>query len=183
MTGERVDVAEEARALLAKATPGPWRWFGNLQLRQLYLATTHSGRRYVMGFRRWGMGNAQPQFQSESIMRDVPELVERGEIQTKEYGCREVLSVSHPDMLLIERAPELLSALLAENAALRARVQAAEGEVGRLTLANADLRESEMLRKDWLRAAKASRGYDDTVSFDVVWSDMCSALDAARGAG
>lgn len=44
-------------------TPGPWSWFGNAKMNSLYLATTHSGRRYVMGFERWGMRGAQPLFQ------------------------------------------------------------------------------------------------------------------------
>jgi hypothetical protein len=44
-------------------TPGPWAWFGNAKNNEVYLATTHSGRRYVMGFDRWGMRGAQPTFQ------------------------------------------------------------------------------------------------------------------------
>lgn len=44
-------------------TPGPWAWFGNGRNREIYLATEHSGRRYVMGFQRWGMRGAQPMFQ------------------------------------------------------------------------------------------------------------------------
>lgn len=46
-------------------TPGPWAWFGNAGSNSLYLATTHSGRRYVMGFKRWGFSGGQPQFQPE----------------------------------------------------------------------------------------------------------------------
>lgn len=42
-------------------TPGPWRWFGNTK-HDFYLATTHSGRLYVMGFERKGMRGAQPKF-------------------------------------------------------------------------------------------------------------------------
>ncbi|MBY5917310.1 hypothetical protein HFO77_23230 [Rhizobium leguminosarum] len=44
-------------------TPGPWAWFGNASSNSIYLATTHSGRRYVMDFVRWGMRGAQPRFQ------------------------------------------------------------------------------------------------------------------------
>lgn len=47
----------------AQHTPGPWSWFGNAKNREVYLATAHSGRRYVMGFQRWGMRGAQPSFQ------------------------------------------------------------------------------------------------------------------------
>jgi hypothetical protein len=46
------------------ATPGPWGWFGNVDTYQLYLATRHSGRLFVMGFRRWGMRGAQPEFRT-----------------------------------------------------------------------------------------------------------------------
>lgn len=52
-----------ARARLAAATPGPWRWYGDTETHTVYLATTHSGRYQVMGFRRWGMRGAQPEFQ------------------------------------------------------------------------------------------------------------------------
>lgn len=48
---------------MSTITPGPWAWFGTGNNQNLYLATTHSGRRYVMGFERWGMRGAQPIFQ------------------------------------------------------------------------------------------------------------------------
>lgn len=50
------------RARSAAATPGPWAWFGNTDVHNVYLATQHWGRHYVMGFRRWGMQGAQPEF-------------------------------------------------------------------------------------------------------------------------
>jgi hypothetical protein len=56
-----VDLAG-ARARHAAATRGPWRWFGNTKCKNVYLATTHSGRTYVMDFARWGMQSAQPTF-------------------------------------------------------------------------------------------------------------------------
>lgn len=46
-----------------KHTPGPWAWFGNASSNSVYLATRHSGRRYIMDFVRWGMRGAQPRFQ------------------------------------------------------------------------------------------------------------------------
>lgn len=54
---------KSARALADAATPGPWEWFGNTKQYEVYLATKHSGRRFVMDFVRWGMGGAQPRFQ------------------------------------------------------------------------------------------------------------------------
>ncbi|MBO9624136.1 MAG: hypothetical protein J7500_15620 [Sphingomonas sp.] len=69
-------------------TPGPWSWFGNARNREIYLATTHSGRRYVMGFRRWGMSGAQPMFQPANRG-----LVPAERLLTFEVGDREVRGV------------------------------------------------------------------------------------------
>lgn len=57
--GDRI---EEIRARAAKATPGPWGWFGNTDTRHTYLATIRWGRYLVMSFHRWGMNGAQPMF-------------------------------------------------------------------------------------------------------------------------
>lgn len=60
-----------------KHTPGPWAWFGNARHNSIYLATTHSGRRFVMDFVRWGMRGAQPRFQAEKgIMVDAKDLLQ-----------------------------------------------------------------------------------------------------------
>ena len=45
------------------ATPGPWQWYGNTKMHEVYLATVNRGRVYVMDFVRWGMAGAQPRFQ------------------------------------------------------------------------------------------------------------------------
>jgi hypothetical protein len=52
----------EIEQRLDHATPGPWRWFGNVDTHTLYLATAKWGRQIVMDFRRWGMNGAQPEF-------------------------------------------------------------------------------------------------------------------------
>lgn len=114
-------------SMLAAATPGPWGWFGYLKHNSLYLATQHGGRKYVMCFKRWGMAFAQPLFQSEKLMRTIPELAERGEIAVKGYGASEVVGVSHPDMVLIEKAPEVITKLLAEVKRLRSERDGAAG--------------------------------------------------------
>ena len=44
------------------ATPGPWQWFGNTDVNDIYLATVRWGRQIVMMFERWGMQSAQPTF-------------------------------------------------------------------------------------------------------------------------
>ena len=58
-----------------KFTPGPWLWIANAP-HDIYLATTHSGRRYVMGFRRWGFNGAQPVFQENSRLVDASTLLQ-----------------------------------------------------------------------------------------------------------
>lgn len=66
------------RELAEAATPGPWAWMGNQH--SFYLATTHSGRRYVMGFRRMGTQAAQPVF----CVKD--RLVPAADLATFEVG-------------------------------------------------------------------------------------------------
>lgn len=104
-------------------TPGPWRWFGN-RSGGVYLATTHSGRKYVMGFQRYGMNGAQPTFRVGGIMRPSAELVEfevgdqtvRGFKNADKDGSvyrYDVSGIDCADARLIAAAPDLLSALIA----------------------------------------------------------------------
>jgi hypothetical protein len=107
----------------AKYTPGPWAWFGSAGSNSLYLATTHSGRRYVMGFKRWGMRGAQPQFQPHGQgLVDASELLEfavgnrdvRGVTQAKADTSvyrLDVTGIDCADARLIAAAPELVDVL------------------------------------------------------------------------
>jgi hypothetical protein len=54
---------KRAKELCEAATAGPWQWFGNTKMREVYLATIDRGRVFVMDFVRWGMSSAQPRFQ------------------------------------------------------------------------------------------------------------------------
>lgn len=106
----------------AKHTPGPWGWFGDPQNGGFYLATRHSGRRYVMGFARMGFNYAQPLFQVNGVMVDgrdlcrfevAPNVI--GMASAKEPGSGvyryDITEFDHPDARLIAAAPELLAAL------------------------------------------------------------------------
>lgn len=105
-------------------TPGPWAWFGNAGSNSLYLATTHSGRRYVMGFKRWGFSGAQPQFQPEGRgLVDASKLltfqvgdrdvrgVEQAKANTSVYRL-DISGVDCADARLIAAAPDMLAELI-----------------------------------------------------------------------
>lgn len=102
-------------------TAGPWAWFGN-RSGGVYLATPDRGRRYVMGFRRYGMNGAQPTFAIGGTMHPAAELVAfavgdgtaRGFKEADKDGSvyrYDVSEIDHPDARLIAAAPDLLAAL------------------------------------------------------------------------
>jgi len=126
---------EAIRERVAKATPGPWAWFGYTKPCKsvnVYLATINRGRRYVMGFRRWGMSGAQPEFQSDMLMRGIDELADRGEVVVKSHSG-EIVGVAHPDMDLIAHAPTDLAYLLSQVEELRAELQRERARVEALS--------------------------------------------------
>lgn len=121
----------------AAHTPGPWRWFGN-RSGGVYLATTHSGRRYVMGFQRYGMNGAQPSFCVGSIMHPASELVQfevgdqsvRGFKEADKDGSvyrYDVNAIDSADARLIAAAPDLLDACISARMQLRVAVIAHSG--------------------------------------------------------
>lgn len=108
----------------AKFTKGPWAWFGNASgCPDIYLATTHSGRQHVMGFRRWGMKGAQPCFRQENgSIRPANHLLQfevgdQGVIgvdaaKNDESVYRyQIRGIASPDAHLIAAAPDLYEAL------------------------------------------------------------------------
>lgn len=98
-------------------TPGPWAWMGSPH--GLYLATTHTGRQYVMGFRRMGFSGAQPVFRANHRMVPAADIVQfevgdrsvRGFTQAKEADSvyrLDVDGIDNADARLIASAPDLL---------------------------------------------------------------------------
>ncbi|MBX9877657.1 MAG: hypothetical protein K2Y22_04295 [Candidatus Obscuribacterales bacterium] len=115
-----------------KATKGPWAWFGNTSVQQAYLATTHSGRIYVMQFRRWGTQDAMPVFQDfdSQTMRPMTDYVVhevsggrcigKGKSK-KDCNCyrKDFRKINHPDAEFIAHARTDIPALLDEIERLR----------------------------------------------------------------
>ncbi|GBQ64869.1 hypothetical protein AA103196_0993 [Ameyamaea chiangmaiensis NBRC 103196] len=110
--------------MTGKWTPGPWGWFGYAGgIPEVYLATTHSGRRYVMGFKRWGMKGAQPQFQPEGrglvdasklLQFEVGDRSVRGVEEARKNGSvyrLDIRGIDCPDARLISASPDLAEAL------------------------------------------------------------------------
>lgn len=124
----------EIEARHKAATPGPWRWFGHLPGKMLYLATVNRGRIYVMDFVRWGMRSAAPRFNVPSetpeltTMHRADELAETGSYDGYRIG------IPHPDAIALERSWEDVDTLLAHvheaeaQAARDAEVTAAADE-------------------------------------------------------
>lgn len=114
---------------MSEHTPGPWGWFGDPQYGGFYLATKHSGRRYVMGFSRMGFQSAQPLFQVDGVMVEGRELC-RFEVAPNVVGMTaakqkgsgvyrcDITEFDHPDARLIAAAPDILSALKACHEAM-----------------------------------------------------------------
>lgn len=106
------------RARWAKATPGPWRWFGNTFGKNIYLATTHSGRMDVMDFARYGPRFAQPVFRVDSPTGGI--MTKAHDLVTYEVDYRHDISgIDHPDAEAIAAAPEDVRVLLDEVDRLR----------------------------------------------------------------
>jgi hypothetical protein len=142
MTDERL---AQIKALLAEVRPGPWQWFGNTKMRDVYLATVDNGRVFVMGFERWGMRGAQPIFQvgvdgrRGGFMRSLQELSEGGGGLGVQYEApyrKDFVGIGHTDARFIAESRALVDELLAEVDRLRALVPPTEED--RMIAAPAD---------------------------------------------
>jgi hypothetical protein len=90
------------------ATKGPWQWFGNTKMHEVYLATVNRGRVFVMDFVRWGMRSAQPRFQTrfEGAPIDYGRMQSLGDLAAQEHPQgpkfevpyrRQFQGIGHPD--------------------------------------------------------------------------------------
>jgi hypothetical protein len=102
-------------AMSAAHTPGPWRWEINEKHKSLELIS--GARLTILEPQRWGMNRATV------FLRDTTEggynllhrVHERRDwikpFPNREHHVKWCASVAHPDMQLIEAAPDLLEAL------------------------------------------------------------------------
>ena len=130
------ELAEKAREIDAKATPGPWMWDLRECYHQCLLTTTHSGKYYVMGFQRWGLQDALPSFQVydryEGQMKDRGSHgMVRADKLSKSYPGKEHHYgfdnfIDHPDARYIAESRELFHQMATAITELLSRAEAAE---------------------------------------------------------
>lgn len=107
--------------MTAPHTPGPWRWEFNREHRNLHLVGGGQ-RQYdltIMDFDRWGMNDAvatlrDPAIDGMNVMHKLPDRPDWiAPFPGREHHADWCAAVRHPDMRLIEAAPDLLAALQA----------------------------------------------------------------------
>jgi hypothetical protein len=145
---------EAIRARAEAATPGPWQWFGNTDVRNIYLATKRWGRQFVMQFDRWGMNGAQPVFCAGRTWKPDPQSMRDfdydfdlsiGMTKAQELPVYEVApnatsrkdpavyradlsGIRHPDAVFIAAARQDVADLLALVDELRAELDERDAE-------------------------------------------------------
>jgi len=118
---------EELEAIEARcnaATPGPWEWDVNSVSKIVHLRTVHSGRYYVMGFKRFGTKGAAPTFQVyEKHEGPLHERGSKGMFRAddlaKSYPGKEHHEgyddyIDHPDAEFIAHSKQDVASLIAE---------------------------------------------------------------------
>lgn len=130
------ELAEKAREIDEKATPGPWMWDLRECNHQCLLTTTHSGKYYVMGFQRWGLQDALPSFQVydryEGQMKDRGSHgMVRADKLSRSYPGKEHHYgfdnfIDHPDARYIAESRELFHRMANAITELLSRAEEAE---------------------------------------------------------
>lgn len=98
---------DELERLHEAATPEPWKWVVNLSARSISI---ESKCFLVMGFTRWGMDGAQPQFRRRYEMVKASELTVS--VEGREHHERWFRALNHPDAAVTTAARNALPALL-----------------------------------------------------------------------
>jgi hypothetical protein len=104
------------------ATPGPWRWFGNLHAKSVYLATVNRGRIYIMDFVRWGMGSAAPRFNVPSEEPVLTTMQRADGLLRTGWNRSDIVGIGHPDAVAIEYSWEDVDCLIADVRELKAQL-------------------------------------------------------------
>jgi hypothetical protein len=110
-------MTDDLRRLLAEATPGPWRWHGQIgPHHEIGLRTVGNGILYVMGAKRLGMQGAEFTF-----WRRTPDahwgwngdMETASEVAVREVPYRtDIVDIANPNAQLIVAAVNALPALL-----------------------------------------------------------------------
>ena len=179
----------EVGRLNREATEGPWQWFGNTKTYSCCLATTHSGRMYVLDFTRWGMREAQPRFRwpvgaNGGLMYDLAKMpAECGPRFEVEYR-RDFVGINHPDAELIAYYRTACPILADEIVRLRDDLAVVEKRSAGLVAAIVSLREKldgvEKYRAA-LREVRSDSHYCPGCGAAEECASGCVFGDAAKG--
>ena len=112
------DVAPREGRAGMKHTAGPWRW--ELDEKSKSIALVGGIRTYdltIMDFERWGMHGAIPRLRDTNPENDGFNLMDRctkwsTKVPGREHHAAWFKAIDHPDMRLIEAAPDLLASLI-----------------------------------------------------------------------
>ena len=71
-----------------------------------------------------------------------------------------------------EHAETIISELAKKFGKMKKRLKKTERRLGKAQIEVDDLADTSARRKNWLRKAKKEAGYEDKVSFDIVWNEV-----------
>lgn len=119
---------DEILAALRAIPAPPWAWYGDTRSGPI-LATTHSGRKYVMGFQRCGMQGAQPTFPVREVsgwalMHPARELI----VPRADYDPTTFRDIGNPVASFLKNAPQYVAELLEERNRLARQLADARDE-------------------------------------------------------
>lgn len=128
------ELADEAEALSAKATPGPWFWNVSLKSKHVVLESHNRGGmlEIVMSFARWGMGGAKPLFldQVKCLLVDSDKLTVK--VPKREHHADWFQTIDHPDANFMAESRTLVPTLAAHVKRLAGEVERMDATIERL---------------------------------------------------